>query len=459
MRKTYLERLAELSDNSVWVFTKQDTNFDEAFKAAKLFHEILDKENTNIEDYFEQNHVRYGINTNRHRVLVISQLYGLITKTPFFARGVQYRDEKTTELFHEIVKYPIGSPEYNVLKTEQLLKLKIHAIIDTANNNENYHILPVIFIYQVLKRLKDEHGINSLDKSLLFTYVMTASDYSDLNDVVNYIVKGGTAYPNLGAYTNLSRVLTSIGSNTNLFIINRNDISINPAYEDYFYDNFIRAYDMEEIHDSLHSSVDYSQLLYFHQEFGVNLIDRPKTATIRTNPKPKTISKPIPSTDGDDERDYIEIVDSIKEENINDKVALDAHKVVPLAVARGVTGRKFKINPILGKIAIKRANYLCEFNGLHETFISKRTGRNFVEGHHLVPVSSQIEIWNKYSVNADCVENIISLCPNCHRAIHYGDNETKKKMIELLFNLRKTEFRSLGLNIDVEEVKKMYDVR
>lgn len=459
MMKRYEDRLLELSDNSIWVFTKQDTDFDEAFKAAKLFDEIPNKEKTNIEQYFEAHHIDYEINTHRHRVLVISQLYGLITKTPFFVRGGQYKEEKTTELFKELVKYEIGSKEYNALKTEQLIKMKIHAIIDTAGNNENYNILPVVFIFQVLKRLKDEHGLNSLRKDLLMTYVMTAANYSDLDDVINYIVQGGTVYDNIAVYSDLSRVLTAIGNNLNLFIITRDDISLNPMYEEYFYDNFIKTYDIEDIHDSLHSNVDYSQLLYFNQEFGINLIDELEQYKAPKQARRRKVAEPIPSTDGDDERDYIEKVDSIKEENINDKVAVGAHKVVPLAVTRGSAGRRFKINPILGKIAIKNANYLCEFDKAHKTFISKRTGKNFVEGHHLVPVSYQIDIWDKYSVNADCVENIISLCPNCHRAIHYGNNETKRNMIGQLFSLRQKEFKKLGLNLTLEELKKMYGVK
>ena len=99
MQKTYLERLNELDDNSIWIFTKQETDFDEAFKSAKLFDEIPDIENTNVEEYFLANHARYGIVTNVHRALVISQLYGLITKTPFFTRGGQYKSEKNNRCF------------------------------------------------------------------------------------------------------------------------------------------------------------------------------------------------------------------------------------------------------------------------------------------------------------------------------------------------------------------------
>jgi len=458
MKKTYLEKLSELNDYSVWTFTKQETNFDESFKSIKLFSEIPNLEESNIEDYFTSNHARYDIKTNRHRILIISQLYGLLTKTPFYARGSQYKTEKPTEIFHELNKYEIGSYQYNVIKTEQLLKLKIHAIIDTTDNNTNYNVLPVIFIFQVLRKLKEKHGINSLNKDLLFTYVMTAANYSELDEVVDYIVSGGKPYENVKQYYDLSRVLTSITNNINLFIVTRNEISINPMYEDYFYDNFIKSYDIEEMHENLYNDIDYAQFLYFHQEFNINLIDEivghktPEVIKTKTLPKAPTV------IEWDDERDYIKTVDSIKEEDINENIAKDAHKIVPNEIKRK-TGRKFKINPLLGKIAISKANYLCEFAKEHETFRSKRTGKNFLEGHHLVPVSKQIEIWEQFSVNVDCVENIISLCPNCHRAIHYGDNETKNKMIEKLFEIRKEIYRKIGLELSLDDIKKMYGVK
>ena len=46
------EKLKELKPNSVWVFTKQETDFDESYKSALLFSEVPDKENTNIKYCF-----------------------------------------------------------------------------------------------------------------------------------------------------------------------------------------------------------------------------------------------------------------------------------------------------------------------------------------------------------------------------------------------------------------------
>ena len=71
------EYLNELTDKSVWVFTKQDTDFDTSVFATKLLSEIVNIESVNVEDYFRKYHKKYGIDTYRHRELVIPQFYGL----------------------------------------------------------------------------------------------------------------------------------------------------------------------------------------------------------------------------------------------------------------------------------------------------------------------------------------------------------------------------------------------
>ena len=217
MKNNVEEFLNTLNDKSVWVFTKQETDFDTAVLATKLFNEIPDIEKTNVEQYFTEHHSDYDIETDRHRMMIIPQLFGLITKTPFYQRGVQYNKERPTAVFDEINKLFIDKEKgqvienkvkYNELKTEQILKLKIHAIIDTANNNENYHVLPVIFIYKVLKDLQLKYGINEVSIDHLYTYIMTCKNYKELNNAVEYIKDNGPISKYVSIYKGNSRILT-----------------------------------------------------------------------------------------------------------------------------------------------------------------------------------------------------------------------------------------------------------
>ncbi len=43
----------------------------------------------------------------------------------------------------------------------------------------------------------------------------------------------------------------------------------------------------------------------------------------------------------------------------------------------------------------------------------KKNSENFIEAHHIVQISEKTE-------GSLCTENVILLCPNCHREVHYG---------------------------------------
>lgn len=453
------ELLNKLTNKSVWVFTKQETNFDDAFLATKLFYEMPDKENNNIENYFREHHLDYDIDTERHRILVIPQFFGLITKTPFYQKGGQYSKEKTTEVF-DLIKNKIQEDEfYNIIKTEQILKLKIHAIIDTADNNKGYHILPVIFIYKVLKDLQIKYNINKISIDQLYTYVMTCSSYQRVDQAVECIKNNEPISEYVNVYKDSSRVLTCIRKNINLFNINSTTISINPDFDDYFYNNFMSKYDFDELHEQLLRDVDYSYFLNANQEFNINLIDKPQKeeVEIRAPHAKKIISTFI--DEEDNESNYLEKVDSISEYNVNEDVGNEAYKEEPVVAKKFEVGRRFRVNPLLGKIAIQKAYYCCEKDHNHTTFVSNRTNKSYMEAHHLIPVCFQQEIWDKYHINIDCIENLVSLCPICHKAFHYGTKEVKTKIITELYEKILPKYKSINFNITLDEIMNLYNIK
>ena len=67
-------------------------------------------------------------------------------------------------------------------------------------------------------------------------------------------------------------------------------------------------------------------------------------------------------------------------------------------------------------------------------------------------------MWEKYHVNIDCVENLVSLCPTCHKAIHYGTKKVQRAMITALFAKCAPRYKAIGFNITLEEIFKLYKV-
>lgn len=457
-------KLLNLNENDVWIFTKQSVSFDTAFKATKLLSEIPNREDVNIETYFQQNHKRYGVDTDRHRVLVIAQMYGLLTKTPLYARGGNYGREQVTEVFEMINSCAFGSTEYNKLKSEQILKVKIRAIIDTAKNNEGWCILPVIFSYKVLKTLKEQYDINSVNLDVFYTYVMTCSDYSEVDETVGYIKNNSAISEYLPNFKDRSRFIPLVQDNIKLFNISRDQISLNENFDEYFNQQFMERFDIDELNIQLARDVDYTYFLTAFQNFNVNLIDddahRPDNQPLSNEPKVRK-KKVVEIREGvleDDDNDYVEKVDDIKEYNINVDIAKDAYKNRPNETTPGVLKRYSK-NPLIGKVSIKKAEYKCENNQAHETFISSHTRQQFMEAHHLIPINLQDEMWEKYSVNIDCTENILSLCPNCHRAIHYAIKDVKQELVIKLYNIRKGELAKIGVTLTLDELIDIYGIK
>lgn len=102
--------------------------------------------------------------------------------------------------------------------------------------------------------------------------------------------------------------------------------------------------------------------------------------------------------------------------------------------------------------AILSANFKCENNREHKTFISDKTREQFVEAHHLIPMQFQ----DDFNLSLDVPENIISLCPNCHRAFHHADNETKKELVLKFHKNRDHKLTIRGIAITLDNLLKHY---
>lgn len=100
--------------------------------------------------------------------------------------------------------------------------------------------------------------------------------------------------------------------------------------------------------------------------------------------------------------------------------------------------------------ALIKANFKCEVNENHLTFIRKYSAVPYTEPHHLVPM----EYSDQFEVSLDVEENIISLCSNCHNLLHYG--RSAEKVILKLFEERKEVLKMAGIQLSQQELLEMY---
>jgi 5-methylcytosine-specific restriction protein A len=105
---------------------------------------------------------------------------------------------------------------------------------------------------------------------------------------------------------------------------------------------------------------------------------------------------------------------------------------------------KWVRDPIIRDLALKRAYFKCELDNSHQTFIYNQ--EQFMEGHHLIPIEYQ----HLFTNSLDVVSNIISLCPNCHRKIHYGEPLERIEMATKLYNIRALDLEAMFKVTSVE---------
>lgn len=104
------------------------------------------------------------------------------------------------------------------------------------------------------------------------------------------------------------------------------------------------------------------------------------------------------------------------------------------------------------KLALSRAEYQCEVDSNHITFISQSSKENYIEAHHLIPFQVQDDI----DYNLDVTHNIISLCPNCHRKIHFASFDDKKEMLKILYEKHEVGLKKVHLDIGLDSLYVIY---
>ena len=270
------KRRGRLTPSSIWTFAKQETQFENVFKAACIFSNIAHPDSENIEKYFNE-HDYDGFRCN-HRMLSSAQLFGLVTKT-----GNRYGQETVTPVFKELAKYGIGSAEFNTIKSEQLLKIKMSAIIDRTDNINAHHIFPVFYIFDVLYALH-QHGVGSITMDQLFSYVMTCESSDELNETVAILLSNPAPSKYVEQYKSDCRMWTLIEKNCRLFNVKNNRVFINPNYTDFFHNHFYmdNTNVVESILDSIVEYPDaYKKAHSIYQNLDIDITDDTPKVSVR----------------------------------------------------------------------------------------------------------------------------------------------------------------------------------
>lgn len=162
--------------------------------------------------------------------------------------------------------------------------------------------------------------------------------------------------------------------------------------------------------------------------------------------------------------DYQEIEEILEDETyqkeIEDSPIYDAETLKKASERKpqmneGTVTKRYKTDPKIAKTVLATKNYKCEYATLnnceHVTFTTNR-GVQYQEGHHLLPIKSQKD----FKMNIDRPENIVCLCPTCHRAVHNAKKEEKIQILSKLYDSKIDELNKAGIYISFEDLYNKY---
>lgn len=111
---------------------------------------------------------------------------------------------------------------------------------------------------------------------------------------------------------------------------------------------------------------------------------------------------------------------------------------------------EYKRNRSVVDNALYAAGYLCEGECGCELFMRKDGMLYYTEGHHLIPLSFQA----LFDYSLDVEANVVSLCPRCHKLLHYG--QEKEELLRTLYQKRIERLRICRIAISYEELLLLY---
>ena len=111
----------------------------------------------------------------------------------------------------------------------------------------------------------------------------------------------------------------------------------------------------------------------------------------------------------------------------------------------------WKRSAIIREQVLEAAEYRCEIDPTHKSFVVEHTNHQYAEGHHVIALNKQDRI--PYSL--DVYANIICLCPVCHRLLHYGSPHEKKPVAKIIYDKRANRLAKSGIKLSQREFENL----
>jgi 5-methylcytosine-specific restriction protein A len=118
------------------------------------------------------------------------------------------------------------------------------------------------------------------------------------------------------------------------------------------------------------------------------------------------------------------------------------------------TSERYPSNPRRSRNALEAADFKCELDADHTTFVNKKSKKQYMEAHHLIPIREQ----GAFEYDIDVPENILCICPTCHRKIHLAEDRAKREILKQAYEKKQNQLPQRGIGIEFEALLEIYNI-
>ena len=135
----------------------------------------------------------------------------------------------------------------------------------------------------------------------------------------------------------------------------------------------------------------------------------------------------------------------------------DMHR--PPEKATSSSGRKrFKTQKRIKDAVLEAADFYCDCDDKRHFYFESSDYTRYVEGHHIVPMNRQEELWRDEGINIDITSNLVPLCPNCHTQIHRGSRQARIEVLSEIFTRNKARLHLFKSDLTLVLLASYYNI-
>ena len=120
--------------------------------------------------------------------------------------------------------------------------------------------------------------------------------------------------------------------------------------------------------------------------------------------------------------------------------------------------RRYKTQRKVRDTALQQSNYFCDCHDFKHFYFEAVDSNQYVEAHHIVPMNRQEEYYFGKNVNLDIIQNMVAVCPTCHKQVHVGSRNARIEKISEIYAKNRLRLLSFDPDITLSLLASYYNI-